>query len=360
MAEVGTESYYRRLCESMGVALMATDADLTIRVWNAVAGRMFGAEESSMLGTPVISVVPQASRGHVERLLHDSLETGSTNQFEFEHRDGQGDQRELAGTIAPVVTAGGERIGVSVCFRDITKRIGLQQVVAESRKMVAMGEMAGAVAHHFNNLLGGIVTSIDFARSQQNPLVDRRMLEHIGDALGKATSLINGLLAFSEGDKRTEDLADLTETLYELVDDTEERLRDSNITLKVSLDPLPVIALKRMAVHNTLTNIIQNAIEAMPDGGELSIGARRLGGAVEITVRDTGVGLDEATRERIFEPFWTTKGVLGRGDGHAVGLGLAIAHGLAHMIGATITVHSAPGAGSTFVLRIPTSGDESS
>ena len=353
MAELGTESYYRQLCETMGIALLATDVDLNIRVWNAPAGRMFGAEEALMIGAPIISMLQQASRGPVEGLLRDSLETGRTNHFEFEHRDGQGDHRELAGTIAPIVSEGGERIGVSVCFRDITKRIGLQQEVVENRKMVAMGEMAGAVAHHFNNILGGIVTSIDFARSQQNPLVDRRVLEHVGDALGKATSLISGLLAFSEGDKRTEDFADLTETLYELADDTEERVRDSQITLEVSFDPLPVVPVKRLAVHNALTNIIQNAIEAMPDGGELGIGARRVGGAVEITVRDTGVGLDEATRERIFEPFWTTKGVLGLGEGNAVGLGLAIAHGLAQMMGATITVRSMPSAGSTFTLRIP-------
>jgi len=337
----------------MGVALMATDADLKIRVWNAVAGRMFGAEEALMIGTPIIAMIPQAARTPFERLLNASLRTGSTGQFEFEHRDAQGDRRELAATIAPVLSDGGDRIGVSVCFRDITKRIGLQQEVMESRKMVAMGEMAGAVAHHFNNILGGIVTSIDFARSQQNPLVDRRVLEHIGDALGKATSLINGLLAFSEGDKRTEDLSDLTETLFEIADDTEARLNESKIAVKVEFEKLPVVPVKRMAVYNTLTNIIQNAIEAMPDGGELGISAGQVGDAVEITVRDTGVGLDEATRERIFEPFWTTKGVLGRGEGHAVGLGLAIAHGLAQMIGATISVHSAPGSGSTFVLRIP-------
>jgi len=354
--DVDTEIYYRQLCETMGVALLATDEQMKIRVWNAAASRMFGAGESPMLGTPVVSMLPGAVRGKFERLLRDSLESGATNQLEFDHRDEQGARRELAATIAPVLSESGDGIGASVCFRDITKRIGLQKEVAESRKMVSLGELSGAVAHHFNNILGGVVTSIDFARAQRNPLVDRRVLEQIGDALGRATRLIDGLLAFSEGDKRTRDLADLTETLTKVIDDLEQRLSDSGIRLDTSIEILPVTPVQRMAIHTTLNNIIQNAIEAMPGGGELSIAARRVASGVEVVISDTGIGLDEATRERIFEPFWTTKGVLGRGEGESVGLGLAIAHGLAQMVGATITVRSRPGHGSSFVVTIPTDG----
>lgn len=356
------DTYYRQLCETLGSALMATDANLRIRVWNAVASRMFGASESLMLGQSVISVFPQAVRSRVAPLLEDAVNSGDTHRFEFEHRDAKGSQRELAGTIAPVVSQDGDRIGVSICFRDITRRIELQQDLDESRKMVSLGEMAGAVAHHFNNILGGVVTSIDFARAQQNPLVDRRVLEQVGDALGKATSLINGLLAFSEGDTRRGDLSDLTEVLYDLADDTEVRLRDSQIELKIDYAELPVIAVNRMAVSTTLSNIVQNAIEAMPNGGTLTIATTSHDDAVHITIADTGAGFEEAVRARIFEPFWTTKGVLGYG-GHGggsggVGLGLAIAHGLAQMVGASIVADSKPGAGSTFTLRIPFKRDE--
>lgn len=335
---------------------MATDANLKIRVWNAVASRMFGASESLMLDEPVISVIPQVVRSRVEPLLQDALSTGDTHRFEFEHRDAHGSQRELAGTIAPVVSEDGERIGVSICFRDITKRIELQQDLDQSRKMVSLGEMAGAVAHHFNNILGGVVTSIDFARAQRNPLVDRRVLEQVGDALGKATSLINGLLAFSEGDTRREDLSDLTEVLNDLAEDTEIRLRDSQIELKIDYAVLPVIEVNRMAISTTLSNIVQNAIEAMPNDGTLTITATQRDDVVFIAISDTGSGFADSVRARIFEPFWTTKGVLGHGEhgggSGGVGLGLAIAHGLAHMVGASIVADSTPGAGSTFTLRI--------
>lgn len=351
--DVGTEEYYRQLCETLGVALLATDEDRNIRVWNAAASRTFGAGESLMIGTPVVSILPRAVRREFELRLLQSIKYGTTNQLEFDHRDEQGARRELAATVAPVLSESGEHIGASVCFRDITKRIVLQKEVAESRKMVSLGELSGAVAHHFNNILGGVVTCIDFARAQQNPLTDRKVLEQIGDALGKATRLIDGLLAFSEGDLRTQELADLTETLSALIDEWEARLVDSDIRLNASLEILPVTPVQRKALKTTLNNIIQNAIEAMPEGGELRIAARRVLQGIEVTISDTGVGLDEATRERIFEPFWTTKGVLGRGEGESVGLGLAIAHGLAQMIGATIRVESRLGAGSRFIVTIP-------
>ena len=358
MTKLETDPYYRQLCETLGIALMGTDADLNIRVWNAVAAQMFGAAESLMLGEPVISVIPQLVRARVEPLLLEALCQGNTNGFEFEHRDTRGSGRELAGTIAPVVSDDGERVGVSICFRDITKRIELQLQVAESRKMVSLGEMAGAVAHHFNNILGGVVTSIDFARAQQNPLVDRRVLDQVGEALGKATSLINGLLAFSEGDTRRGDLADLTEVLNDLADDCEVRLSDSRITLKIDYSELPAIEVNRMAIATTLANIVQNAIEAMPDGGTLEISAAQKGDWVDVIIGDTGPGFEASVRARIFEPFWTTKGVLGResgaGGAGGVGLGLAIAHGLAQMVGASITVDSAPDRGSRFTLQIPT------
>ncbi len=354
MGTLGTDTYYRQLCETLGIALMATDTDLKIRVWNAVASRMFGASESLMLGEPVSSVIPQVVRARVEPMLADALRSGDTHRFEFEHRDGQGSQRELAGNIAPVVSEEGERIGVSICYRDITQRIELQQHLEESRKMVSLGEMAGAVAHHFNNILGGVVTSIDFARAQRNPLVDRRVLDQVGDALGKATSLINGLLAFSEGDTRRGDLADLTEVLNDLADDCEVRLRGSSIVLRIGYASLPVIEVNRVAIGTTLANIVQNAIEAMPEGGRLEITSELAGDTVVVAINDTGAGIEEAVRARIFEPFWTTKGVLASGGGRGgVGLGLAIAHGLAQMVGATIAVESAPDCGSRFTLRIP-------
>ncbi|UCC32664.1 MAG: PAS domain S-box protein [Phycisphaerales bacterium] len=353
MPPIGTDAYYRQLCEHLGVALIAVDLDLNIRVWNAAAARTFGAAAERMFGTPVARILPQERREMAERTLRRAIDTGETIQFEFQHRDPQGERRELAGTIAPVVSESGVRTGASVCIRDITRRISLQSDLSESRKMVALGEMAGAIAHHFNNILGGMVTSIDYANASDDAVIKDRVFDQVGRALQRATTLVNGLLAFAEGDRRANDLSDLTEIINDLADEIEEIIEGSHIEFTLNLPELPAVPVARVQVTTILRNIIQNAIEAMPDGGSLWVDISVDSQSVIILIGDTGCGLDETAKSRIFEPFWTTKGPLAAGTGGATGLGLAITHGLVNMIGGTISVTSEVGKGSCFRVTLP-------
>jgi len=353
MSPIGTDTYFRQLCEHLGVALIATDLDLNICVWNSAAARTFGAAAERMIGTPVTQILPQERREMAERTLRRAIETGETIQFEFQHRDAQGERRELAGTIAPVVSESGVRTGASVCIRDITRRISLQKDLSESRKMVALGEMAGAIAHHFNNILGGMVTSIDYANASDNAAVKGRVLDQVGRALQRATTLVNGLLAFAEGDRRADDLSGLAEIVNKLVDEIEETIEGRNIEFVVNMPELPAVPVAQVQVMTILRNITQNAIEAMPGGGSLWIDISVDSQSVIILIGDTGCGLDETAKSRIFEPFWTTKGPLATRVGESTGLGLAIAHGLVNMIGGTISVTSEVGKGSCFRVTLP-------
>jgi PAS domain S-box-containing protein len=353
MPETGTNTYYRQLCEHLGIAVIATDADLNIRTWNAAAARMFGAAAERMRGTPITQIMPQERRPMAERMLRRAVETGETIQFEFQHRDSQGEGRELAGTIAPVVSDSGERIGASICIRDITRRIALQGELSEHRKMAALGEMAGAIAHHFNNILGGIVTSIDYAQASDDPAIKARILEQVGGALQRATALVDGLLAFAEGDQRADDLCDFTEIANEIAEEIEKDIAGRAIEFILILPRLPVMPVARAQVKTILHNIARNAIEAMVDGGTLRIDVSTADESLIILIEDTGCGLDEAAKSRIFEPFWSTKSVLSSATGKATGLGLAIAHGLLNMMGGTISVVSQVGKGSSFRVTLP-------
>ncbi len=347
------ESFYRQLCEHVGVALIATDEDLNIRSWNAAASRMFGTEAETMIGTPVSSIIPMDRREAAGRRLRRTINTGETNELEFRYRDATGRRREFSGTIAPLVDESGTRIGASICIRDITRRIELQTELLESRKMASLGEMAGAIAHHFNNILGGVVTSIDYAMTAADPSVVSRVLNQASRSLMRASTLVNGLLAFSEGGPRPDDLADLTELLNELADDMEVAIDGRNIRFELKVSQLPVVPVPRTQLATILRNIMQNAIEAMPKGGVLSVEAVMADDSVNVIISDTGRGLDEATRSRIFEPFWTTKGDPVDRGGSIAGLGLAIAHGLVHIIGGSISVESEPDKGSKFTVSIP-------
>lgn len=216
------DSYYRLLCEQMGVAVTACDENLHITVWNRAAMRMFGAAADLMIGTPLVAVLPAPHREAAQRMLSEAIATGATSQLDFDDHDPAGERRELALTIAPIVLESGLRIGASACFRDITARIRLQSEVDGSRKMAALGNMAGAVAHHFNNILGGVVTSVDFAIMRDDPVTDRRVLEQTGKSVLRASAIIRGLLAFAEGDRRGQDLGDVTEIVNKVADDLED------------------------------------------------------------------------------------------------------------------------------------------
>ena len=350
---VSGQTYFRQLCEHLGVAVIAVDVHLDIRFWNAAAVRIFGAGAERMIGTPIASIVPQQRRNEAERILRRAVETGETTSFEFEHPDLNGHRRQLIVTVAPVPDESGVRIGASACIRDITRRVKLQAELSESRKMSALGALAGAIAHHFNNILGGVITSVDYAAAARDPALTTRVLGQTSHALLRATTLVNGLLAFSEGDQRPGDLRDFTEIVHELADEIGRTSAEKRISFTLNLPALPVLSLPRVQVQTVLRNIIQNAIEAMPDGGTLKIDVSLERDRVVTCISDTGCGLDEAAVARVFEPFWSTKPNPGTQGETAPGLGLAIAHGLVQVLGGSICVSSEPAKGSCFKVSLP-------
>lgn len=347
------EAYFRELCDQLGMAVVATDAELIITLWNSAAARLFGAAADQMRGTTILSVFPQERRAVAERMLRKALNPGEGSEFEFDYRDATGKRREYAAAIAPIVNMAGERCGVSLCVRDITRRIALQTDLAETRKMAALGEMAGAIAHHFNNVLGGIITGIDYANQSNDPAITHRVLEQVSKALLRTSSLVNGLLAFSEGGPHEDDLSDLTELLNSLADENEFSLAGRGIEVTTSYANLPVIPVPREQILIVLRNIIQNAVEAMPEGGVLGFSGRVSDAGIVVGISDTGKGMDDDAMSRMFEPFWTTKGALATVQGRAAGLGLAISHGIVQRLGGTIRVHSQVGKGTTVEVCIP-------
>ena len=349
----GGENYYRRICEHAGVALISTDANLNIRVWNAAASRLFGVKADEMLGRSIASIIPEDRRGVTELMLQRTIETGEVNEFEFRRRNDRGVRHELAATVAPIVSESGLRIGLTICLRDISRFVAHQVEQYESRKLAALGQMAGMIAHHFNNIVGGVITSIDFASESHNPALKSRVLVQTSRALTRVTTLVHGLLNFAEGDQHSADLADFTEVLNDCADCIEESIKGSDIELILDLPELPVLPVPHTQMVTVLDNIMRNGIDAMPDGGTLRVEVTLEEDRILTVISDTGVGLDESVISRIFEPFWTTKARVSATADAATGLGLAIAHGIVQVMGGSIKVESEPKRGSSFTVSIP-------
>ena len=246
----------------------------------------------------------------------------------------------------------------------------LERQLAESQKMEAIGKLAGGVAHDFNNMLTAILgyASMIYEDAAPKSTIQGQALQ-IRKAAESAATLTQKLLAFSRKQVLQADHVDVAAVLDGVVT-LIRRVIGENITVRTQAEASlwPILA-DPVQVEQSLVNLAINARDAMPDGGTLQITARNAprpkgerrsdgevkpGDYVQITVTDTGVGMDEATRTRMFEPFFTTKP-----QGQGTGLGLSTVYGFVRQCGGSIAVTSHPGTGTSIELLLPRASDVS-
>jgi signal transduction histidine kinase len=222
----------------------------------------------------------------------------------------------------------------------------------EGQRLEAVGQLAGGIAHDFNNLLTVIIGYADVLRESAAPgSSEAEQLGELYAAADRASKLTQQLLAFS----RRQVLLPTRLQLNDVVSDMVSLLRRTtggDVEIGIALDPsLGVVHADRVQMEQVILNLVINARDAMPGGGRMTISTSPItvGGKpfVELTVADTGVGMDADTRAKIFEPFFTTKGVRG------TGLGLATVYGIVKQSGGDIVCESELGAGTRFRLRLP-------
>jgi CheY-like chemotaxis protein/two-component sensor histidine kinase len=248
----------------------------------------------------------------------------------------------------------GKPAGTRSFLRDVSEEQLLQERLAQAQKMESVGRLAGGVAHDFNNIMQVILGHSDFALARvDDDSETRNHLREIRAAANRAAALTSRLLAFSRQEvihARTLDLNELTsETLNML-----RRIIPENIEISFSPSPdgLRVDA-DQGQLEQVIMNLLINARDSMPRGGRLTVSTAsevdsegdRL---ARLVVSDTGCGMDEATRQKVFEPFFSTKE-----RGRGTGLGLSIVFGIVHQHGGAIDVESNIGVGTTFTVTLP-------
>jgi PAS domain S-box-containing protein len=384
-------------------ALQESEARLRAVIEAAPIGLVFADATGRITG---------GNRRVVEILGHDVVNTGEVKDYSHDyvafHSDGrqvEGEEYPLAKVIAgaeradlecivqrgdgrhawvryeaaPIMGGDGNIVGGVVASLDIDRekrlteglereverviaeREAAQEALRQSQKLEAMGQLTGGVAHDFNNLLTPIIGSLDLLQRKQK-LDDRtgRLVEGALASAEKARVLVQRLLAFARRQPlkpQPIDLKRVIAEMSELVDST------SGPRIRVLTDvpeELPAALADGNQLEMAVLNLSVNARDAMPEGGTLSIAARsepegagaRLGlpkrPHVVLSVTDTGQGMDEDTRRRAIEPFFSTKGV-----GKGTGLGLSMVHGLAAQLGGALDIRSAPGMGTTIELWLP-------
>jgi two-component system NtrC family sensor kinase len=230
--------------------------------------------------------------------------------------------------------------------------------IMESERLAIIGQLAAGVAHELNNPLQGIVTySHLLLETMPNEEWSRGNLEKIVTQANRCRDIVRGLLDFSRQRKPNKTLYDVNKVLRECVSLLESQALFHNIQIKEALDPkLPMTVIDPSQIERVFMNIIINAAEAMDVKGQLALTTRfdPAERFIEVKITDTGPGITRENLGRIFSPFFTTKDA-----GHGVGLGLAISYGIIREHKGTILVESEAGKGTTFIIRMPVTEEES-
>ncbi len=301
----------------------------------------------------------------------ETLRTGESAQVIHEHPTSEGTATYCDMVTYPVKDQNGEIIHVIEIWRDITDELSsrwekrvkalkddLSKLVQEDR-MISLGRLAASCVHEINNPIQGLMTfshlMLDMLKTNKlsRDEVDefRRYLSLMSNELERCGNIISGLLSFSRQPAREYKEVDLNEILEAVIGLTRHKMELQNIQWRKDLCPGSLIVRGDLnQLQQCLLNLIFNAIEAMPEGGELSVtsAADRRREEASVEVRDTGCGIGERDLENIFDPFFTTKE-----DGEGTGLGLSIVYGVVKMHSGAIRVKSEVDKGSAFILRFP-------
>jgi signal transduction histidine kinase len=229
-----------------------------------------------------------------------------------------------------------------------------QDELIQSSKLAAVGTFAAGIAHEFNNLLAGMLGHAELGYRIPDMEEKNRALDVVIQSCRRGRSVTQGLLTFARRREHKRQLADVAAAIDETLMLVDVDLRKSHIEIirEIELATPTVCDLGQIA--QVVLNLVTNARDAMkPQGGTLTIGLCEREAAIEISVSDTGCGIPESIRDKIFEPFVTTKGALGANQTPGTGLGLSVSYGIVRDHGGEIIVDSTVGRGTTMIVRLP-------
>jgi PAS domain S-box-containing protein len=344
------------ILDQMADAVLVVDADGRITRVNRAAERLLGRQGAALCGQPWVRRrgAPGASAARPgEDAIARALRRGEvTVGQEYRYPAGDG-ERALSVSAAPV-RAGEALLGAVAVLRDITARRRLEAQLAQVEKLRALGELAAGVAHNFNNTLTAIMGYAEIlGASSPDPAV-QETVEQILRAAENGAAMVRRIQAFARrGAPAAPGAVEVEGLLREAIALTEPRWRDqaqrTGVRIEVHLDlaAVPPVQGEAGELCEVLVNLLNNAADALPNGGQITVGARPRGDRVELWVADNGIGMDAETQAHLFEPFWTTKGAAG------TGLGLAVSYGIVTRHGGTMHVESTPGQGTTIWLSLP-------
>ncbi|HEY8382217.1 MAG TPA: ABC transporter substrate-binding protein [Microvirga sp.] len=362
-----SEARYRALVDNSPDAIFVIridpDGALIYEAGNSKVSEMSGLSEGAMRGREFPMLVAPEAAAHSGPLYRQCVAEGKPVQFEYTE-EGPGGPRTRETLIVPLTDASGHVTRLIGSSRDITQRKQTEAVLSQAQKMEAVGQLTSGIAHDFNNLLMVVVGGLEAIGRHGNnwPRIER-YVEVSLEAAGRAAQLTQQLLAFSRRQTLQPKVVNVNRSVEEFSGLIRRAVGEAvGLRMDLSTEAL-CCRIDPPQFEAAILNLVVNARDAMPRGGDITIASRRVvreakegvappGDYVEITVADTGQGIPPAILERVFEPFFTTKEI-----GKGTGLGLSMVYGFAQQSGGEVRIDSAVGAGTRVTLLLPLTTD---
>jgi PAS domain S-box-containing protein len=343
------------LIESIGSGIIITEMNDTITYINQAGEKILGYSKGEVFGKPFgLFGLNEKQNVSYSFLDHpDNLDT--RREGRMKRKDG--DEIPVGFTINQHLSLSGEAIGKIIIFRDLTKVYRIQEEMLKMDRLVSLGKLASGIAHEIRNPLAGIKTTAQ-ALGEEMAKDDpkREYLNRITKEIDRLNELLKTFFSFAKPQTLLLVPCHIKEIINAIIPFLIKEIADKGIQFVESYHPqLPKIRVDKIQMHQAFLNLFLNAIQAMPNGGELKIeanpvilsspeGSRQ--NFIKVVVSDSGKGIPPQILPKIFDPFFTTKP-------KGIGLGLSITYQIIKKHGGTIKVHSQWEKGTSFIINLP-------
>jgi PAS domain S-box-containing protein len=339
--------FSQNIIESINAGVLACNLEGVVEAWNSALERLYGISRSEALGRTLEAIFPPELRTELSRASdpHHTL-----NLYKFRLRNAEDRALIVNLSVVPLIGKENQVIGRLLIFTDLTERVNLEDQLMQAEKLSSIGLLAAGVAHEVNTPLAVITSNAQMLMRQMDPEDPRtRTLDKIIAQAFRASEIANNLLKFSRvGGSEYSDL-DVNRVITESLSLVEPMLKAARITVHSQLKTtLPAVYGNSGKLQQVFMNLIMNARDAMPRGGELTIATEAENSTVHVEVSDNGTGIPADHLNKIFDPFFTTKAT-----SRGTGLGLAVTYGIIREHSGSIQVDSVVGRGTTFRLEFP-------
>ena len=331
-------------------AIVGLDTDRKVISWNHGAAMMFGWSEEEAVGKPGLFVVPDEEMKEADEIFDEVRGKGLVKDRETRRKTKSGRILDVLLTITALKDASGDIFGFSAIIKDLTEKKKMESALIQSERLAATGKLAASIAHEINNPLYGIRSCLNHVLNTRKEGIDQQFVRLAIKETDRIADLIRNMKTFYMPNEGGVQKIDIGESLRDVFILNRKYLEEHSVKLKFSPDGAYYVECIPDQIKQVFINIINNAVEAMPDGGELRVDIKNDAdaGTVGVSFEDNGVGIASDDLPRVFEMFYTRKTMV-----KGVGLGLSVSYGIVKRHGGTIDVKSEVGKGSAFTVTLP-------